>query len=248
MKIRKAISFFTAAVMAVSALPILSVSAEESTYALGDVDMDGYITGHDAAVVSRYILKKDITLTEEQLALADVNEDGNVNQADADWIYENEICSIGDIYQDGTQSLMAAYIAMHVYAKESVDLSVSIIDKPYADISEVTGYSINYSDDDTEPYELLENGEVVRLVDPVKDEALYREINRILLYRTQELTQVEYNSLDADADGKISSDDAYYLICMYVERSVALDVTELYFGDGKYYVDMDSIGKSVQDE
>ena len=57
MKMRKAISAVLAGVLALSALPIsaMSASAAEGAYALGDVDMDGVITGHDAAMVSRYL-------------------------------------------------------------------------------------------------------------------------------------------------------------------------------------------------
>ncbi|MDO4155581.1 MAG: dockerin type I repeat-containing protein [Oscillospiraceae bacterium] len=83
---KKAISVLAAGVMALSSLLVLGVSAEE-TYALGDVDMDGIITGHDTAMVSRYVLDDTYTLTEEQLQLADVNGDGEVNQADADRLY-----------------------------------------------------------------------------------------------------------------------------------------------------------------
>jgi len=62
-------------------------SSTEETYALGDVDMDGIVTGHDTAMVSRYVLDDTYTLTEQQLKLADVNEDNEVNQADADLLY-----------------------------------------------------------------------------------------------------------------------------------------------------------------
>ncbi|MFR3811396.1 MAG: dockerin type I repeat-containing protein [Ruminococcus callidus] len=54
------------------------------------MDMDGVITGHDAAVVSRYLHVDNTLLNADQLALADVNGDGVVDQADADWIHENE--------------------------------------------------------------------------------------------------------------------------------------------------------------
>ena len=43
--------------------------------------MDGVVTGHDTAMVSRYVLGY-ITLKEEQLKLADVNEDGVVDLTD----------------------------------------------------------------------------------------------------------------------------------------------------------------------
>jgi len=84
---KKAISVLVAGVMALSSLPVLGASAEE-TYALGDVDMDGIVTGHDTAMVSRYVLDDTYTLTEEQLQLADVNGDGEVNQADADMLHD----------------------------------------------------------------------------------------------------------------------------------------------------------------
>ena len=57
MKKRKVLSFLTAAVLAVGAVPfsVIHAAAADETYVQGDVDMDGYITGHDAAMVSRYL-------------------------------------------------------------------------------------------------------------------------------------------------------------------------------------------------
>ena len=53
MKMRKGISAVLAGVMALAALPVSAMSASaEGAYALGDVDMDGFITGHDAAMVT----------------------------------------------------------------------------------------------------------------------------------------------------------------------------------------------------
>ena len=102
MKMRKAISAVLAGVLALSALPIsaMSASAAEGAYALGDVDMDGVITGHDAAVVSRYLHMDNTLLNADQLALADVNGDGVVDQADADWIHENEEKSLGAVWEN----------------------------------------------------------------------------------------------------------------------------------------------------
>ena len=85
-----------AGVLALSALPISAMSVgAEGAYAPGDVDMDGVITGHDAAVVSRYLHVDNTLLNADQLALADVNGDGVVDQADADWIHENEAVELG---------------------------------------------------------------------------------------------------------------------------------------------------------
>ncbi len=49
---------------------------------MGDVDLNGEITGNDALTLMRYALSL-ITLTDEQLALADFNGDGAVNALDA---------------------------------------------------------------------------------------------------------------------------------------------------------------------
>ena len=43
---RKTLYACMAAVLALASLPVLGASAEETTYALGDVDMDGVVTGH----------------------------------------------------------------------------------------------------------------------------------------------------------------------------------------------------------
>jgi hypothetical protein len=90
------LSLLTAGVMGISCFSV-NVSAE-SAYAVGDVDMDGIITGHDTAMVSRYLLDEDYTLTEEQLSLADVDGDGEVTQADADKLYnEMQEYALGNV-------------------------------------------------------------------------------------------------------------------------------------------------------
>ena len=86
---KKALAFLTASVMALGSLPFLSVGAE--SFAPGDVDMDGVITGHDAALVSRHLVHGDNNLSEEQLKLADYNGDGVVDEEDATGIAENEV-------------------------------------------------------------------------------------------------------------------------------------------------------------
>ena len=63
---KKTLCVCMAAVLALASLPVLGASAEETTYALGDVDMDGVVTNDDATMISRYVLAY-ITLTEEQL-------------------------------------------------------------------------------------------------------------------------------------------------------------------------------------
>ena len=98
MKMRKGISAVLAGVMALAALPVSAMSASaEGAYALGDVDMDGFITGHDAAMVTHALYVDNEALTAEQLKLADVNGDGVVDQSDADWIHENQVYALGQI-------------------------------------------------------------------------------------------------------------------------------------------------------
>ena len=91
---KKTMAFLTALVMTALSMPLSSVSAV-SAYAQGDVDMDGLITGRDAAMVSMYA-DGMLTLTEEQQALADVNADGTADDSDAALIYENQEYPLGN--------------------------------------------------------------------------------------------------------------------------------------------------------
>ena len=101
MKMRKVISAVLAGVLALSALPISAMSASaEGAYAPGDVDMDGFVTAHDAAVVSRALYVDNNLLTSEQKKLADVNGDGKITQEDADWIHENQVYNLGQLFKD----------------------------------------------------------------------------------------------------------------------------------------------------
>ncbi len=112
MKTRKVISFVTAAVMALAALPTLSAAAEETLYAIGDVDMDGIITGHDSAMVSRALFENDAELTAEEAALADINGDGIVDTTDLEWIHANEKYAIGDLRNEGFSDFGAVYFTL----------------------------------------------------------------------------------------------------------------------------------------
>ena len=96
---KKALAFLTASVMALGSLPFLSVGAE--SFAPGDVDMDGVLTGHDTALVSRHLVRGDNSLSRKQLELADYNGDGVVDQADVEAIHENEVWELGDVDMSG---------------------------------------------------------------------------------------------------------------------------------------------------
>lgn len=116
----KALSFLTAAVMSVGSMGF-SVFAD-TAYELGDVDMDGVVTGHDTAMVSRHLLDESYDLTEEQLSYADVNRDGAVTQADADKLYSDmEEYALGCVYfgfryNPKSQGLCDASIILDYYS------------------------------------------------------------------------------------------------------------------------------------
>ena len=112
---KKALAFLTASIMALGSLPFLSAGAEDA-FAPGDVDMDGVLTGHDAALVSRHLAYGDNNLSEEQLKLADYNGDGVVDQTDADAIHENEVWKLGDVDMNGRLNLDDALAILQEYS------------------------------------------------------------------------------------------------------------------------------------
>ena len=119
MKTRKGIAAVLAGVMALAALPFSALSASaESAYAPGDVDMDGYITAHDAAVVSRALYVDETALNDEQKQLADVNGDGVVDQTDADWIYEHSEYKLGAVNQKEYMSSTTLFYQMYYIARK----------------------------------------------------------------------------------------------------------------------------------
>jgi uncharacterized membrane protein YgcG len=59
-----------------------SVSIEKETMLLGDIDGNGEITCNDALMIFQYVLGK-ITLTENQIEKADINQDGLITVRDA---------------------------------------------------------------------------------------------------------------------------------------------------------------------
>ena len=100
-KTNRMIAGVLAAVMGLASLPILSASAAEAAYVQGDVDLDGVITGHDSAVVSRSLYVEGASLTEEQAKIADMDGDGVVDQTDLETIHAKEVYVIGDFNMVG---------------------------------------------------------------------------------------------------------------------------------------------------
>lgn len=248
-KVKKVISTLTAAVMTVSALPILSASSEETIYPLGDVDMDGYVSGHDAALLSRHLHIGDVTLTKEQLVLADVNEDGTVDQSDADWIHKNQTYVLGDIMKTGSTDLTAAWLMLRIYTHTSVGDSLNIVDEPVYEFPQGVYFNISGWDSGELEVYICETSGTEKLLDSTENAKLYEEVCRIMLfdsytsYEKLSLTPLEFNLLDLNADGMITIDDAYNYFCFYAECSVNNDVEEIFFSNGKYYLDSSDIAK-----
>ncbi len=135
---KKALAFLTASVMALGSLPFLSVGAE--SFAPGDVDMDGVITGHDAALVSRHLIHGDNNLSEEQLKLADYNGDGVVDQTDVEAIHENEVWELGDVDMDNDADMDDALVIFQEYSyiasgKNPIPDALTDVQKNLADMS-----------------------------------------------------------------------------------------------------------------
>ena len=113
---KKILAYFTASVLALASLPYSAGAAEFDPFPPGDVDRDTVITGHDAAMVSRYILRGDNRLTDKQLKLADINQDGVVDQTDADLIHQQAVYLLGDVTLDGVVDVDDGFDTAQEYA------------------------------------------------------------------------------------------------------------------------------------
>lgn len=134
----KVFSLLTASMLSVSCLGMTAFA--DTAYETGDVDMDGIITGHDAAMVSRYLLEEDYPLTEEQLSLADINGDGDVTQTDADEIFGMQAHELGKVVLDDSVSYRHLDDASEVclyYARNGAGLETTLSDvqKNLADVN-----------------------------------------------------------------------------------------------------------------
>ncbi len=132
MKTTKIMALVLAVLMASTVAVTVGMTASAQTaYELGDVDMDGVITGHDSAMVTRALNVDPEMLTDEQRVLADINEDGVVDQTDADLIHACEVYAIGDVDGNGVTNACDAAVGLIVYAKEQVD-RLAVIDEDVA--------------------------------------------------------------------------------------------------------------------
>ncbi len=194
-----------------------TTNAQEG-YVAGDVDRDGIITGHDAALVTRYLNVDPDCLDATALALADINGDGVVDATDADAIHAEEVYAIGDVFGtsatfgEAVFSSMNSLAALKVYAASQVNLLV--VDEE-ASFTPVTAY---YGENGSRVCELgntpyFADGEIV-------------------------IDAVSYNLLDADADGAVTSLDALTILYVYANSAVyAGDADALeaaIYVDGRY--------------
>ncbi len=120
-KTTKGMAIALAALLCASGLSIgtWTTSAQDS-FVLGDVDMDGVITGHDSAMVSRYLNEDAELLDETALTLADINEDGVVDQTDADLIHAEEVYTLGDINLSDSVTPVDAYYSLFIYSDTQI--------------------------------------------------------------------------------------------------------------------------------
>lgn len=82
-KMYKGLSMATVFVLALSLmLPFYALSASAYTALTGDVDGNGSIQTRDSVIIQRYLVGS-VQLTDDQLAVADVNNDGKITLIDA---------------------------------------------------------------------------------------------------------------------------------------------------------------------
>ena len=146
---KKILAYFTASVLALASLPYSAGAAEFDPFPPGDVDRDTYITSHDAAMVSRYILRGDNRLTDKQLKQADINQDGVVDQTDADLIHQQALENgyrLGDADLDGKLSIDDAFQIAQEYSQNAAILR-GALNVPWmhfsslqANLSDTTGF------------------------------------------------------------------------------------------------------------
>ena len=209
---KKTLCACMAAVLALASLPVLGVSAEETTYALGDVDMDGVVTNDDATMISRYVLGY-ITLTEEQLKLADVNEDGVVDLTDVTKLYnEKQIYVLGDVDMDGVATghdtaMVSRYVLGYITLTEEQLKLADVNEDGVVDLTDVT--------------KLYNEKQIYVLGDVDMDGVVTGHdtamVSRYVLDDTYTLTEEQLKLADVNEDGVVDQADADKL---YTEMQV----------------------------
>ncbi len=209
---KKTLCACMAAVLALASLPVLGASAEETTYALGDVDMDGVVTNDDATMISRYVLGY-ITLTEEQLKLADVNEDGVVDLTDVTKLYnEKQIYVLGDVDMDGVvtnddATMIYRYVLAYITLTEEQLKLADVNEDGVVDLTDVTKF---YNEKQIYVLGDVDMDGVVTGHDTAM-------VSRYVLDDTYTLTEEQLKLADVNEDGVVDQADADKL---YTEMQV----------------------------
>ena len=148
---KKFLACLMASILAIASLPVSAGAAEFDPFPPGDVDRDTYITSHDAAMVSRYVLRGDNRLTDKQLKLADINQDGVVDQTDADLIHQQALENgyfLGDADLDGDVWMEDAFQIAQAHAQNAAILRGDItvpwmrfFSKLQINLADMTGFS-----------------------------------------------------------------------------------------------------------
>ncbi len=194
------------------AMNISAVSyAEEASFMSGDVDMDGVVTGHDTAMVSRYIHDEEYVLTEEQLDLADVNADGSINQADADMLYsELQVYHLGDVLMDGDGTAET----LQINDASAVSDYLSYFDNTWSQVQ------LNLADADLSGDITINDEAAILSMIASKDASLpaFDEIGKY--YFDTEF----YIPGDVDNDGLLTISDAKAILSIYAIQAAELDL------------------------
>ena len=238
---KKKMAFLTALVMAVLSVPMASVSAAD-TFAQGDVDKDGLITGRDAAMVSMYA-DELLTLTEEQLSLADVNADGSVDAADAATIHENGQYKLGDANIDGVLSIVHGIKLVRMYFMHKIDAAV-VEGAQYllADVDcdgDIDLYDAYCAFEDYGDYavgaSIFEEGKYYTLITEEEEQAIISQDVGVMFNHYEAGTLEELftakrewlSFLDVDADEEVTINDATAVVGIYAASASGTELDEV---------------------
>ena len=179
----------------------------------GDLDMDGYVTGHDAAMATRFLYVDPTLLTKDRQILGDMNGDGVFDQADADLIHEKQTYALCDVRysrksEKETISSTAVMDELYMVALQGVKeigRSLGITNKGDKFVKSNNGKSFDES-----------------MADRNIDNELY------------------WNLMDVDADGDVDLDDVYAtMVSCAFTGSGASDSS--FFSEERYDLNFDLI-------
>ena len=231
------------------------------TKTLGDINFDNVVDSNDVILLNKYVLKQ-ISLTKEQLNYADINDDGVVDEKDADDLAKtiSDYYQVGDINLDGKVN----------------ELDVTLLQNMFNGVVVATKAQLNLCDINKDG--AIDNNDVVELRKKVSKDTKYKKgdvnldgeltsadvtiIENYVLKKTEltidQLNYADYNgdstvdnkdanSLakaiaskykkgDINMDGKVNMIDVN-ILSKYISRLIELDTTQKLLadinGDGK---------------